>query len=187
MASRKNQLDPPPPFQSQPVGGGIHGPSSLPSPSWALRSGWQGRRPSLGGPGWGWWEGAFNLKRGNRRWHGREAGAGENPLGRHLEWLISADESLFSFCLNTLNRAPSDVYLHSLRANVGGRAQGSSRGRATPGLGASRKLQASFAVGRVVERGVWCFSDPAHLEDAAPSPGAKRKGGASTFLCSGTR
>lgn len=93
-------------------------------------------RPSLGGPGWGWWEGAFNLKRDNRGWHGREAGAGENPLGRHPEWLISANESLFSFCLNTLNRAPSDVYLHSLRANVvgvGGRAQGiDGGGRARP-------------------------------------------------------
>lgn len=44
----------------------------------------------------------------------------ENPPGKHPEWLISADESLFSFRLNTLNRAPSDVYLHSLRANAGG-------------------------------------------------------------------
>lgn len=51
---------------------------------------------------------------------GTGGGAGENPLGRHPEWLISADESLFSFRLNTLNRAPSDVYLHSLRANAGG-------------------------------------------------------------------
>lgn len=55
-------------------------------------------------------------------------GAGENPPGRHPEWLISADESLFSFRLNTLNRAPSDVYLHSLRANAGeGRGAGATR------------------------------------------------------------
>lgn len=73
---------------------------------------------------------------------------------------------------------------------VGGEGPGHQRrrqGQATPGLGASRKLQASSAVGRVVGRGRWCFADPAHLEDAASSPGVKRKGGASTFLYSGTR
>lgn len=61
-------------------------------------------------------------KRGHKRGEaqGPGGGAGENPLGRPPEWLISANESLFSFRLNTLNRAPSDVYLHSLRANAGG-------------------------------------------------------------------
>lgn len=71
-------------------------------------------------------------------------GAGENPPGRHPEWLISADESLFSFRLNTLNRAPSDVYLHSLRANAGeGRGAGATRGLG----GAGGKLGAASAAG----------------------------------------
>lgn len=72
-------------------------------------------------------------------------GAGENPPGRHPEWLISADESLFSFRLNTLNRAPSDVYLHSLRANAGeGRGAGATRGLG----GAGGKLGAASAAGK---------------------------------------
>lgn len=85
-------------------------------------------------------------KRGHSRGEaqGPGGGAGENPLGRHPEWLISADESLFSFRLNTLNRAPSDVYLHSLRANAGGgpRLQ-------RPGLGVAGMLKraSSPAVG----------------------------------------
>lgn len=91
-------------------------------------------RPSLGLGG-----GASNPKRGHRGGGaGREAGAGENPPGRHPEWLISADESLFSFRLNTLNRAPSDVYLHSLRANAGG---GPKRLQGHAGVGGCRELR----------------------------------------------
>lgn len=87
-------------------------------------------RPSLGLVG-----GASNPKWGHRGGGaGREAGVGENPPGRHPEWLISADESLFSFRLNTLNRAPSDVYLHSLRANAGG---GPRRRQGHAGVGGS--------------------------------------------------
>lgn len=82
----------------------------------------------------------------------------ENPPGKHPEWLISADESLFSFRLNTLNRAPSDVYLHSLRANAGGgpgRLQGHSR------AGGGEKLWAASASTMVVGEGEWYFPDPA--------------------------
>lgn len=103
----------------------------------------------------------------------------ENPPGKHPEWLISADESLFSFRLNTLNRAPSDVYLHSLRANAGGgpgRLQGHSR------AGDREKLWAASASTMVGAGGggqgvVFPRPSPRML----PTWG---RGG--TFLCSGT-
>lgn len=94
---------------------------------------------------------------------GPGGGAGENPPGRHPEWLISADESLFSFRLNTLNRAPSDVYLHSLRANAGGGLGRRWRG-ATPGLG----LPGSWGLRRG-ERGE---------EQVSPAPALERGEGA---------
>lgn len=76
---------------------------------------------------------------------GPGGGAGENPPGRHPEWLISADESLFSFRLNTLNRAPSDVYLHSLRANAGGGPRRRWRRRGHTRAGGCREAGASAA------------------------------------------
>lgn len=102
---------------------------------------------------------------------GREAGAGENPPGRHPEWLISADESLFSFRLNTLNRAPSDVYLHSLRANAGG---GPRRRRGHTRAGGRREAPASSAGGLAVkaEMGgrVRVFPGPSPLGRSGPRP-----------------
>lgn len=93
----------------------LHLPSLALVRRWAKQQVFPGRpRLELGGGGLQSQEG----QQGDGT--GQEAGEGENPPGRHPEWLISADESLFSFRLNTLNRAPSDVYLHSLRANVGG-------------------------------------------------------------------
>lgn len=108
---------------------------------------------------------------------------GENPPGRHPEWLISADESLFSFCLNTLNRAPSDVYLHSLRANAAGRAQAAV---ATPGLEAPGLLccgEGGEGRGSGVSRTqpTWRMQPPPPLH---PQPGGRRN---STSLCSCTR
>lgn len=117
----KQRLDTHAPGPDPDLQGGARGAPSLPFPSWALGRTRAGQAPLPGRP----WQ---RLRRGGLQSQegpqgggaGREAGAGENPPGRHPEWLISADESLFSFRLNTLNRAPSDVYLHSLRANAGG-------------------------------------------------------------------
>lgn len=106
--------------------------------------------------------------RGEEGRSGWEAGAGENPPGRHPEWLISADESLFSFRLNTLNRAPSDVYLHSLRANAGGgprRRQGHTRAGVLLGSsGAPRRR------GWRVRGGEGGFPDPALYREEALGP-----------------
>lgn len=99
---------------------------------------------------------------------GWEAGAGENPPGRHPEWLISADESLFSFRLNTLNRAPSDVYLHSLRANAGG---GPRRRQGHAGAGGCRGVPGLLRGGDGgggEERGV--SPDPPLIKEGAPGP-----------------
>lgn len=108
---------------------------------------------------------------------GREAGAGENPPGRHPEWLISADESLFSFRLNTLNRAPSDVYLHSLRANAGG---GPRRRQGHAGPGAAGELRGSSAVGMAVAGRKGVFPGPSPLKGRSPGacvpPGGEERG-----------
>lgn len=115
-------------------GGGVHGLSFLSSTKGTLGGGKQQRRPPLGG---GASRRGLQSREGPQGGgKGREAGAGKNPLGRNPEWIISADESLFSFRLNTLNRAPSDVYLHSLRANAGGgprRRRSPSPGWGPPG------------------------------------------------------
>lgn len=108
---------------------------------------------------------------------GPGGGAGENPPGRHPEWLISADESLFSFRLNTLNRAPSDVYLHSLRANAGGGPRRRWR-RGHTRAGGCREAGASAAGSGERRR---FFPAPA-LESGG---GSGRPG--SAFLCPGTR
>ena len=109
---------------------------------------------------------------GGRR--GPGGGAGENPPGRHPEWLISADESLFSFRLNTLNRAPSDVYLHSLRANAGG---GPRRRRRGPrGLGAAGKLHGGNGDGVVWERSGVSQSQPTwRTQPPAPREGRREQ------------
>lgn len=151
-----------------------------------------GRGEEGGGAGGSPWEDPAGAERrglliprgatGGRR--GPGGGAGENPPGRHPEWLISADESLFSFRLNTLNRAPSDVYLHSLRANAGGgprrrwrRGHTRARGcREAPGL---RRGSRGGGWGAGERRG--CFPALARGRGG----GSGRPG--SAFLCPGSR
>ena len=139
----------------------------------------RGRRLSLGGPGWSREEGTSDPKRGHSGAARAGRRAGENPPGRHPEWLISADESLFSFRLNTLNRAPSDVYLHSLRANVGGGPRRRWR-RGHTGAGGCREARGLRQRQRGSGERRRCFPAPA-LESGG---GSGRPG--SAFLCPGT-